>query len=75
MIQFLKEVYLTGYVLCFRLSRSRNVNYKAGGAIGFITLVEWFIFLGILSYVQISIRSKFVFSKPVVIIAFIALFL
>ncbi len=73
-IQFVKEVYLAGYAVCFRLSRARNVNYKAGGAIGFITLIEWFIFLGILSYVQISIRSKFVFSKPIVIIAFIALF-
>jgi hypothetical protein len=74
LIQFFKEVYLAGYVLCFRLSRSRNVNYKAGGAIGFITLVEWLILIGIVLYVQISIRNKFVFPKPLVIFAFITLF-
>lgn len=73
-IQFVKEVYLTGYILCFRLSRSKDFDYKAGGAIGLITLVEWLIFVGILFYVQISIGSKFVFPKAVVIIAFIALF-
>ena len=74
LIQFVKEVYLAGYAVCFRLSRSRNVNYKAGGAIGFITLVGGLIIIGILFHVQILIRSKFIFSKPVVIVAITALF-
>jgi hypothetical protein len=74
MIRFVRQLYLTGFAVSFRLSRSKNVNYRAGGAIGLITLVEWLILIGILSYVQILVRSKFVFAKPVVVIAFIALF-
>jgi hypothetical protein len=74
MLRLLRQLYLAGFVVSFRLSRSKNVNYRAGGAIGLITLVEWFILIGILSCVQISVGSKFVFAKPIVIIAFIALF-
>lgn len=73
MIRFVKQLYLTGFAVIFRLSRSKDVDNRAGGAIGLITLIEWFILIGILFYVQILVGSKFVFAKPVVIISFIAL--
>jgi hypothetical protein len=77
MIQFAKELYLTGFAIIFRHSRVKDIAYKAGGAVVAITVVEWFILLGISGYVEMLVgkRDLFLFSKSVVLIAYFALFL
>jgi hypothetical protein len=76
MIRFFKEVYLTGFAIIFNSSRARKVTYRAGGAIGALTLIEWLVFIGISGYIEMFLNKKllFYFSKPVVVIAFFALF-
>lgn len=77
MTRFFREIYLTGFTIIFRLSRARNINYKAGGAVGAVTMIEWLIFVGISGYIEMILDKKhlFLFSKPVVIVAFFALWL
>jgi hypothetical protein len=75
MIRFFKEVYLTGFAIVFRLSRARDIAYKAGGAVGAITVVEWFVIEGLRGYIDIFLNKKIIFSKPIVLIAFFVLFL
>ncbi|MGA2028627.1 MAG: hypothetical protein ABSG87_00935 [Verrucomicrobiota bacterium] len=77
MIQFFKEVYLAGFVIIFKGSRARKITYGAGSAIAAITLIEWLVLIGISGYIEMFLNKKllFYFSKPVVIIAFFALFL
>jgi hypothetical protein len=74
MIRFLKEIYLTAFTIVFRLSRSRDVSYKAGGAVCVITLIEWFFLEGLRGYVDIILHKNIIFSKFQVIIAFLLLF-
>jgi hypothetical protein len=74
MFRFFKELYLTGFIIIFKVSRAKNIAYKAGGAIGFITVIEWLILLGISSYMEMFVGKMFLFSKPVILIAFLALF-
>ncbi|MGD0351701.1 MAG: hypothetical protein ABSB84_15505 [Verrucomicrobiota bacterium] len=75
MIQFIKEVYLTGFAIIFRRARVKQIGYKAGSAIAILTLVEWLILVGISGYVEMFLGKRFLLSKPAVIIAFFALFL
>jgi hypothetical protein len=42
MIRFLKEIYLTGFTILFKLSRAKKITYRAGGAMTIITLIESF---------------------------------
>jgi hypothetical protein len=75
MIRFAKEIYLTGFVIIFRLSRVKDIAYKAGGAIGAITVVEWFALEGLRADIDTFLNRNTIFSKPVVYAAFFALFL
>jgi hypothetical protein len=77
MIQLLKEVYLTGFAIIFRLSRAKDIAYKAGGAVVVIAVVEWFALLGISGYVEKFLDKSFlsISSRPIVFITFFALFL
>ncbi len=75
MIQFLKEVYLTGFAIIFRRARVKQVGYKAGSAIAILTLVEWLILIGTSGYVEMFLGKKLLLSKPAVLVAFFALFL
>jgi hypothetical protein len=73
MIRFFKEVYLTGFVLWFRFSRSKNFNYKAGGAVAIVTLVESLVLMGISFCVEMFVGKRLILPKPIVIITFLAL--
>jgi hypothetical protein len=70
----MKEIYLTGFAIIFRLSRARDIAYKAGGAVAAITVVEWFVIEGLRGYIDIFLNKATIFSKSVVLIAFFALF-
>lgn len=77
MIRFLKEVYLTIFVVIVKVpARPGNTFGKIGSAIAAITLIEWFNFVNILSSAEMLVGKKFLFyySKPVVLIAFVGLF-
>jgi hypothetical protein len=74
MIQFFKELYLTGFAIFFRLSWQKDIAYKAGSAVAVITVVEWFFLEGLRGYADIYLNKKVIFSKSVVLIAFIALY-
>jgi hypothetical protein len=74
MIRFFKELYLTAFTILFRLP-GRTPLAKIGTSIAAITLVEGFILIDISSYIDILIGEKFLlsFSKPVIVIIFVAL--
>jgi len=74
MVRFLKDIYLTGFAIIFRLSRAKKDSYRSGGAIGLITLVEWFVFIGIWGYIEMFLHRQILFSKRAVYGAFVALF-
>jgi hypothetical protein len=76
MIRFAKELYLTGFAIIFRLSRVKDIAYKAGGAIVAVTLVESCILMGMSWYIEILVGKKnlFLLPKPAVLIAYFALF-
>jgi hypothetical protein len=74
MIRYLKQIYLTEFAIIFRLSRARDIAYKAGGAVAAITVVEWFFIEGLRGYVDIFLNKATIFAKPVVLIAFFGLF-
>jgi len=76
-IQFIKEIYLTGFAILFRHARVKEIGYKVGFSIVPITVIQWFALLGILGYVEIFLNRHFSFysSKSVVLIAYFALFL
>jgi uncharacterized membrane protein YidH (DUF202 family) len=75
MIRFFKEVYLTGYVIIFRISRVKDIAYKAGAAIGFVTLIESLFLIGIDNCIEMFLNKKVILSKPAVWLALFALFL
>ena len=75
MIRFLKEVYLTGFAIMYRIPRTKDIAYKAGGATVAITVVEWFVLEGLRGYIGIYLNKKIIISEPIVLIAYFALFL
>jgi hypothetical protein len=77
MVRFFKELYLTGFTILFRMSRARDITYKVGGAIGVITVIEWFILIGISGCVGMFLGKKTLpnLAKPTILISFFALFL
>jgi hypothetical protein len=74
LIQFLKEIYLTGFAIIFNASRVRKISYKAGGATNFVAVIEWFVLLGIFGFIEIFLNIKIPLSKLTVLIAYFALF-
>jgi hypothetical protein len=77
MIRFLKDLYLTGFTVLFRIRPRGKISTRAGRAIGGVTLIEWFILVGISSCIEMLLGKRFLFyfSKPVIVSAFFALFL
>jgi hypothetical protein len=75
MIRFAKELYLTGFAIIFRLSRQKDIAYKAGGAVAAITVIEWFIILGIYGYIETFLRKNTIYPKSAVLIAFFTLYM
>jgi len=77
MFRFLKEIYLTGFAIIFRISRAKDIAYRAGAAIIILTLIEWFNLVNISLCVEMLVGKKLLpqFSKPEVLIAGFALFL
>jgi hypothetical protein len=74
MIRFVKEVYFTGFAIFFKIPWPKDIDFKAGRAIAGITVIEWFILLGVEWHIEMFLNTKFAFSGIVVIIAFFALF-
>jgi hypothetical protein len=75
MIQFLKEIYLTGFAIFFRLRPKQEIVFRAGRATAALTVIEWFAVLGIEGYIEMFLNKKIIFPESVVIIAFFALYL
>ncbi len=75
MIRFLKEVYLTGFTIVFKLSRAKKITYRAGGAMTIITLIESFNLTNILSWIDIFAGKQIVprLSEPEILLAFLVL--
>jgi|GEM_PF-2969037 len=75
MFRFLKEIYLTGFTIVFKLSRAKKITYRAGGAVTIITLIESFNLLNISSWIDIFAGKQLVprFSEPEAILAFLVL--
>ncbi len=63
MIQFIKDLYLTGFVLLYRLRPSQKSITRAVRAVSVLTLIEWLILAGIASLIDISIGSRFLLSS------------
>jgi hypothetical protein len=76
MIRFLKEVYLTAFTLLYRLRPSQKDSTRVGRALAGITLIEWFVLVGISSCIEMFAGAKnlFYFSKVVIVIAIFALY-
>jgi hypothetical protein len=77
MFRFFKELYLTAFSLLNKLPTRRGNEFgRIGGAIGAITVIEWFNLVNISACIEMMVGKRLLyFSKPVVIIAFFALFL
>jgi len=78
MIRFFKELYLTAFTILNKLPTRRGNEYgRIGGAIAAIALIEWLNLVNISSCIEMFYEKPylFYFSKPVVTIAFFALFL
>jgi hypothetical protein len=76
MIRFLKEIYLTGFTLLFRLSRSKDIGYKVGGVCAVLMLVEWFNLVNISTWINMTAGKQVVpnFSGPELWVGIIVLF-
>jgi energy-coupling factor transporter transmembrane protein EcfT len=73
MIRLVKEIYLTAFVIIFRLSRAKDIAYRAGGAIAVITVVECLILIGISGYLEKFLGKTYLISKPIFYIGFFAI--
>src|SRR5580704_5254956 len=74
MIKFLKEVYLTGFAVIFKISRNKDVAFRIGIAICPLAFVESLFLIGIFGYIQMFLKKQILFSKPTIAIAFFMLF-
>ena len=75
MIRIVKEIYLTGFTIVFKLSRAPTIAGRAGGAIGIIALIESFNLMNIALWIDIFAGKQIVprLSGPEFLIAFLAL--
>jgi hypothetical protein len=75
MIRFLKEIYLTGFTILFKLSRAKKITYRAGGAMTIITLIESFNLTNISSWIDIFAGKQIAprLSEPEYILVFLVL--
>ncbi|HEY1717157.1 MAG TPA: hypothetical protein VGH42_02540 [Verrucomicrobiae bacterium] len=74
MIRFLKEIYFTSFAIFFKIPWPKDIDFKAGRAIAGITVIQWFVLLGVEWYIEMFLNKKIIFSGYVVIISFFALF-
>src|SRR2546421_8523160 len=75
-IRFLKEIYFTGFAVIFNTSRAEKASYKAGYAIGFLCVFQWFALIGVYGYIEMHSNRRFILSAleafiPVVILFFV----
>jgi len=78
MIQFLKEIYLTAFVLLNKLPTLRGNKFgRMGYIIAAIALIEWLNLVNISSCIEMFYGKPYLFSfsKPIVTTALFALFL
>ena len=71
MIKYLKEIYFTLFVLFYRTpawGSLRSKNRRNGRAVTGVTLIEWFILLGVGSWISIYFRSRYLFGFSIVAI-------
>jgi hypothetical protein len=75
MFRFLKEIYLTGFTILFKLSRAKKISYRTGGAATIITLIEAFNLTNISSWIDIFAGKQIVprLSEPEIILVFLVL--
>jgi H+/Cl- antiporter ClcA len=74
MIRFLKEVYLTGFAIIFKISREKDVGFRIGIAIGPVAFVESLFLIGISDCIQMFLNKRILFSNSQAAIAFFILF-
>jgi hypothetical protein len=61
MIRFLKEIYLTAFVIINKCPTRRGNEYgRIGGAIGVVTLIEWLNIMNISSWIDIFAGKQIV---------------
>ena len=76
MIHFIKDVYITGYTILFRFSRSKDAVNKVGLATAMVTLIEGVNLINISSCVEMFVGEKLFphFSGLAMVVAFFVLF-
>jgi hypothetical protein len=76
MIHFIKDVYITGYTILFRFSRSKDAVNKAGLAVAMVTLIEGVNLINISSCIEVLAGGKLFprFSELAMVVAFFVLF-
>ena len=57
------------------MGRVKDIAYRSGGAIGFVTLIESLFLIGIDNCIEMFLNKKIILSKPAVWLALFALFL
>jgi hypothetical protein len=78
MFRFLKELYLTGFTLGFRVSGSSwSPAMNASKGVGGVSVIEWIILVVIAMWIELHFGTKFFFTtgKWAVRIACLALYL
>lgn len=76
MIQFFKELYLTGFTLGFRFASDRwSYPSNLGKGIGFVTLLEGLILTGIAGWIEMYLGTRFLLNagKVTIWIVYVAL--
>lgn len=58
MIRFFKELYLTGFVIFYRIPSKKNIDYRLGAALGVVAFVQSFILMGVACGIEIFIGGK-----------------
>jgi hypothetical protein len=81
MIRFINESYLTTFAVVFRIFPGRTRGYRAGAAIGAITLIEMLVVFGILMCADIHVGrrllnsgNKWIFLSVVALLYFLNLY-
>jgi hypothetical protein len=73
-IRFFKELYLAGFAVLFRLSRSKDIGFKVGYPILVYTLIQWFTLLGIYVDTVKYLNKKNILSDAVILTSYFVLY-
>jgi len=80
MIRFFKELYLTGFIILYKIP-GKTLSSRSGTSVTAIAVVEWLFLAGVSSWIDICTGKRFLlsdanslaFSKLVIVVVFIAL--